>query len=55
VIPRIAAGQTETVSVPLTQKPDAGAVATMTVEIAAVPGETNKDNNKATYQVAFAE
>jgi hypothetical protein len=55
VIPRIAAGQTETVSVPLTQSPETGAVSTMTVETAAVPGETNKDNNKVTYQVAFAK
>jgi hypothetical protein len=54
-IPRIAAGQTETVSIPLTEKPEAGAVAKMTVEIAPVPGEGTKDNNNATYQVAFAE
>ncbi len=53
-IPRIAAGQTETVSIPLTEKPEAGAVTKMTVEIAPVPGEANKDNNTATYQVAFA-
>jgi hypothetical protein len=54
-IPRIAAGQSETVSIPVTQEPETGAVSTVTVEIAAVPGETNKDNNKATYQVAFAQ
>jgi hypothetical protein len=30
-------------------------VNTLTVEIAAVPGEENTDNNKATYQVAFTE
>ena len=52
-IPRIAAGQSETVSIPITDKPDTGAVATVTVDIAAVPGEKNTDNNKATYQVAF--
>ena len=52
-IPRIAAGQSETVSIPVTDKPDTGAVSTVTVEIAAVPGEKNTDNNKATYQVAF--
>jgi hypothetical protein len=54
-IPRIAAGQTETVSIPLTEQPETGAVNTLTVEIAAVPGEENTDNNKATYQVAFTE
>jgi hypothetical protein len=54
-IPRIAAGQTETVSIPVTQAPETGAVGTVTVEIAAVPGEKNTDNNKATYQVAFAQ
>jgi hypothetical protein len=52
-IPRIAAGQTETVSIPITDKPQSGAVNTVTVDIAAVPGEKNTDNNKATYQVAF--
>jgi hypothetical protein len=54
-IPRIAAGQSETVSIPLTDQPETGAVSTVTVAIAAVPGEKNTDNNEATYQVAFAE
>jgi CARDB len=53
-IPRIAAGQSETVSIPVTKTPETGSVTTVTVEIAAVPGEKNTDNNKATYQVAFA-
>jgi hypothetical protein len=53
-IPRIAAGQSATVSIPITQKPDTKAVNTVTVAIAAVPGEKNTDNNKATYQVAFS-
>ena len=53
-IPRIAAGQTETVSIPITEQPETGAVSTVTVEIAAVPGEKNTDNNKASYQVAFS-
>jgi hypothetical protein len=52
-IPRVAAGQSETVSIPVTDKPDTGSVSTVTVEIAPVPGEKNADNNKATYQVAF--
>ena len=54
-IPRIAAGQSETVSIPITEKPDTSAVSTVTVDVAAVPGERNKENNKATYQVAFTE
>jgi hypothetical protein len=54
-VPRIAAGQTETVSIPVTEQPETGSVSTVTVEIAAVPGEKNTDNNKATYQVAFAQ
>jgi len=54
-IPRIAAGQSQTVSIPVTQAPETGAVSTVTVATAPVPGETNKDNNKATYQVAFAQ
>jgi hypothetical protein len=53
-IPRIAAGQSATVSIPITQKPDTKAVNTVTVAIAAVPGEKNTVNNKATYQVAFS-
>jgi hypothetical protein len=52
-IPRIAAGQSETVSIPVTDKPDTSSVSTVTIAIAAVPGEKNTDNNKATYQVAF--
>jgi hypothetical protein len=51
--PRIAAGDSATVSIPITQKPDTGSVNTVTVTIAAVPGEKNTTNNKATYQVAF--
>ena len=53
VIPRIAAGQTETVSIPITDQPDTESANTLTVEIAAVPGEGTKDNNAATYQVKF--
>jgi hypothetical protein len=52
-IPRIAAGESATVSIPITQQPDTKSVNTVTVTIAAVPGEKNTTNNKATYQVAF--
>ena len=52
-IPRIAAGQSETVSIPVTETPSTGSVTTLSLSIAAVPGEKNTDNNKASYQVAF--
>jgi hypothetical protein len=52
-IPRIASGDSATVSIPITQQPEAGSVNTVTVSIGAVPGEKNTDNNKATYRVAF--
>jgi hypothetical protein len=52
-IPRIASGQSATVSIPITEQPDTKSVNTVTVAIAAVPGEKNTTNNKATYQVTF--
>ena len=54
-IPRIAAGQEETVSIPISEKPDTQGVSNVTVEIAPVPGEGTRDNNRARYQVAFTE
>jgi CARDB len=54
-IPRIAAGQSSTVSIPVTQAPATGSVSTLTVNVDAVPGEKNTDNNKASYQVVFAQ
>jgi hypothetical protein len=52
-IPRIAAGESQTVSVPLERTPETGSVSTVTVEVAPVPGEKVRDNNKAAYQVVF--
>jgi subtilase family serine protease len=54
-IPRIASGATSTISVPITQTPQTGSVDTLTVNVTPVPGEKNTANNKATYQVAFAQ
>jgi hypothetical protein len=54
-ISRIAAGDTQAVDIPITPTPATGAVSTVTVEVAAVPGEKVKDNNKATYQVVFTK
>jgi hypothetical protein len=54
-IPRIAAGGSETVSIPLTEAPATGKVSDVTVEVAPVPGEGTKDNNKNSYQVVFTK
>jgi hypothetical protein len=54
-ISRIAAGDSQTVSIPISDRPETGAVSNMTVQVAAVPGERVRDNNEATYQVVFTE
>jgi hypothetical protein len=54
-ISRIAAGDAQTVSVPITPAPTTGAVSEVTVAVTAVPGEKVKDNNRATYQVVFTK
>jgi hypothetical protein len=54
-ISRIAAGDSQTVSIPITKKPSTGSVNEVTVTVAAVPGEKVKENNTATYRVVFSE
>jgi hypothetical protein len=54
-ISRIEAGQTQTVSIPISQKPATGAINQVTVEISPVPGERVRDNNTATYKVVFTQ
>jgi CARDB protein len=54
-ISRIAAGDTQTVSIPISDQPTTGTLSDVTVQVAAVPGEKKTDNNKATYQVAFTK
>jgi hypothetical protein len=54
-IPRIAAGAEEAVSIPITERPDTDGVSNVTVEVAPVPGEGTRDNNRVRYQVAFTE
>jgi CARDB protein len=54
-ISRIAPGDSQTVSIPISNKPTTGAVSDVTVEVAPVSGEKVRDNNKATYQVAFTK
>jgi hypothetical protein len=53
-ISRIAAGDSRTVSIPITKKPSTGSVNEVTVDVAAVPGEKVKENNTATYRVVFS-
>jgi hypothetical protein len=50
-ISSIAAGETQTVKIPLTPAPQGQA--TLDVEVQSVPGEQVSDNNKASYQVTF--
>jgi hypothetical protein len=52
-ISRIAAGDSQTVSIPITRRPPTEAVTDVSVEVAPVPGERVRDNNKASYQVVF--
>jgi hypothetical protein len=53
-LPEIAAGQTKTVSVPLSSTPPAGQPVTIRVEIAAVPGEKKTDNNRGSFPAVFS-
>jgi hypothetical protein len=46
-------GETQTASIPLPSLPPTGRPVTITVSVAAVPGEKNLTNNKATYQAIF--
>jgi CARDB len=50
-IDSIAAGETESVSIPLTPAPDGEA--TLEVEVETVPGEQVSENNEASYAVVF--
>ena len=52
-IPRIAAGESETLSIPIPQAPSTEAVSTVTVAVDPVPGEGTRENNRIQYQVAF--
>ena len=52
-INRIAAGDTQTVSIPVTTSPSTGRITTVTIQTDPVPGEKVTDNNKKSYQVVF--
>jgi hypothetical protein len=51
----IAAGQSKTVSIPLAAAPPTGRPVTIDVEIGAVPGEENTDNNSESFSAVFTE
>jgi len=50
-ISSIAAGETQTVKIPITPAPKGQA--TLDVDVKPVPGEQVSDNNKASYEVTF--
>lgn len=52
-IPTIGAGETTVVKIQITPLPPSGEQATVDLTVAPVPGETNTDNNSATYTVTF--
>jgi hypothetical protein len=52
-ISRIGPGELQTISIPITPKPETGAISNVTVAVSPVPGEKVKDNNQASYQVVF--
>ena len=54
-IDKLAAGDTATVTIPLTRKPAKGVPATLKVDVRRVPGEKNLTNNRQTYAVVFGD
>ena len=52
-LPEIAAGQTKTVSVPLSSTPPSGQPVTIVVAIDKVPGEETADNNRGEFPAVF--
>jgi hypothetical protein len=52
-VEKIAKGEKATVELPLNRQPTIGAALTINVTVAAVPGETKTDNNKASYPTLF--
>ncbi len=54
-VPKIAQGEKITVSLPLNKEPPADTALTISVNVAAVPGEEKTDNNKAAYPAIFGQ
>lgn len=53
VLDSIAAGETKTVEIPITEQPPTGQNVPISVAVAKVPGEEKLDNNKASYSAIF--
>jgi len=53
VLDEIAAGETQSVQIPLSEEPPTGQTVPITVEIAAVPGEEKTDNNQGEFSATF--
>ena len=54
-VPRVAKGEKATVTLPLNREPPLDTVVTISVVVAAVPGEKKTDNNKSTYPSLFVQ
>lgn len=54
-INKLAAGESATVTIPITRKPAKGQQTTMKVEVRRVPGEKNVENNRQTFEVTFTD
>ena len=54
-LPTISAGQTKTVTIPLSSTPPAGQPVTILVTIQKVPGEKKTDNNKGQFNAVFSK
>ncbi|MDQ3648295.1 MAG: DUF11 domain-containing protein [Actinomycetota bacterium] len=52
-IDEIAKGQTETLTIPLNDEPPTGQSVPIAIEVGAVPGEEQTDNNKQSYSAIF--
>ncbi|MBI4897799.1 MAG: hypothetical protein HY827_05470 [Actinobacteria bacterium] len=52
-ISKIAAGETQKVTISLSRTPAKGSTATLKVEVRRVPGEENTDNNRQSFPVTF--
>lgn len=52
-IAKLAAGESTTVTIPVTRKPAKGQTTAMKVEVRRVPGEKNVDNNRQAFSITF--
>jgi hypothetical protein len=54
-VPQVAKGEKATAELPLNREPPLGTVLTISVTVAAVPGEKKTDNNKSSYPTLFVQ